>query len=157
MASINDILTAEVRTDRTIRLYPEGSLFFKAYERSAYLFVKHVRAYQVQCKYYKVCNDDVVSIGFPQKTLPSLGCAYVENADGTVSIPVDAKVDEQTFQEWKAYLPKAQPMSVDGTGGEGVEDDVLQLLRQFDLASSTPMEAMLFVSDLQRMLNKGKA
>ena len=47
-------------------------------------------------------------------------------------------------------------MSVNGTGGEGVEDDVLQLLRQFDLASSTPMEAMLFVSDLQGMLNKGK-
>ena len=156
MPSINDKLKAEERNERTVRLWPEG-MFFKAYERSAYLFVHHVRAYQVQCKYYKVCNGDVVSIGFPQKTLPSLGCVYVENADGTVSIPVDTEIDEQAFQEWKAYLPKAQPMSVDGSGEEGVEDDVLQLLRQFNLASSTPMEAMLFVSDLQRMLKKGKA
>lgn len=154
MASINEILTSEAKTDHSIRLYPEGSLFYKAYERSAYLFVHHVRNYQVQCKYYKVCYGDVVSLGFPQKTLPSLGCQYVENADGTVTIPVDTEIDEQQFQQWKAHLPKAQETSV--AEDEDVEDEVLYLLRHYNLAGSTPMETMLFVSDLQRMLNKGK-
>ena len=41
MPSINDKLKAEERNERTVRLWPEG-MFFKAYERSAYLFVSQV-------------------------------------------------------------------------------------------------------------------
>ena len=60
MASINEILTAESKTDHSVRLYREGTLFFRAYERSAYLFVHHVRMYEIHHKYFKVCNSDVV-------------------------------------------------------------------------------------------------
>ena len=135
-------------------MYPEGTLFYKAFERSAYLFVHHVRMNDVHHRYYKGCNYEAVWVSIQQNTLPLLGCQYIENADGTVTIPVEAEIDEQQFQQWKAHLPKAQETSV--AEDEDVEDEVLYLLRHYNLAGSTPMETMLFVSDLQRMLNKGK-
>ena len=46
MPTIKDKLKAEERNERTIRLWPEGT-FLKAYERSAYLFVKQVRNYEL--------------------------------------------------------------------------------------------------------------
>ncbi len=171
MASIHDILTAETKTDHSVRLYREGSLFYRAYERSAYLFVHHVRDYQAVRKYYKGCNSFVVSIGFPQKSLPSLGCQYVVNADGTVSIPVEAEIDEQQFLQWKDNVPLHQK-DITATPSPSVshptptlkpdakldttDAEVLRRLRQYNLAASTPMQAMLFVSELQRMLNDGK-
>lgn len=169
MASINEILTSEAKTDHSIRLFREGPLFFRAYERSAYLFVNHVRMYEIHHKYFKVCNSDVVWLGFPQKSLPSLGCQYIENADGTVSIPVEAEIDEQQFLQWKAKqaslkntadmaspLPTvSSPLPLQPLTNEN-ETEALHRLRAYNLAGSTPMETMLFVSELQRMLNKGK-
>ena len=160
MASINEILASEAKTNHSVRLFREGSLFFRAYERSAYLFVHHVRMYEIHHKYFKVCNNDVVWLGFPQKSLPSLGCQYVENADGTVSIPVEVEIDEQQFQQWKSEQISHQKLPVMDvpftTKTDKDEAAVLQRLRTFNLAGSTPMETMLFVSELQRMLNKGK-
>ena len=160
MASINEILASEAKTNHSVRLFREGSLFFRAYERSAYLFVHHVRMYEIHHKYFKVCNNDVVWLGFPQKSLPSLGCQYVENADGTVSIPVEVEIDEQQFQQWKSEQTSHQKLPVMDvpftTKTDKDEAEVLQRLRTFNLAGSTPMETMLFVSELQRMLNKGK-
>lgn len=160
MASINEILASEAKTNHSVRLFREGSLFFRAYERSAYLFVHHVRMYEIHHKYFKVCNNDVVWLGFPQKSLPSLGCQYVENADGTVTIPVEAEIDEQQFQQWKSEQVSHQKLPVMDvpftTKTDKDEAEVLQRLRTFNLAGSTPMETMLFVSELQRMLNKGK-
>ena len=160
MASINEILASEAKTNHSVRLFREGSLFFRAYERSAYLFVHHVRMYEIHHKYFKVCNNDVVWLGFPQKSLPSLGCQYVENADGTVSIPVEVEIDEQQFQQWKSEQISHQKLPVMDvpftTKTAKDEAEVLQRLRTFNLAGSTPMETMLFVSELQRMLNKGK-
>ena len=160
MASINEILASEAKTNHSVRLFREGSLFFRAYERSAYLFVHHVRMYEIHHKYFKVCNNDVVWLGFPQKSLPSLGCQYVENADGTVSILVEVEIDEQQFQQWKSEQISHQKLLVMDvpftTKTDKDEAEVLQRLRTFNLAGSTPMETMLFVSELQRMLNKGK-
>ena len=152
MASINEILASEAKTNHSVRLFREGSLFFRA--------LHHVRMYEIHHKYFKVCNNDVVWLGFPQKSLPSLGCQYVENADGTVSIPVEVEIDEQQFQQWKSEQISHQKLPVMDvpftTKTDKDEAEVLQRLRTFNLAGSTPMETMLFVSELQRMLNKGK-
>ena len=112
MASISEILTAESKTDHSVRMYPEGT-------------------------------------------------------------PVEAEIDEQQFQQWKSEqvsrqelpgmavpftmkpTPPPSPPPVLQTADKD-EAEVLQRLRTFNLAGSTPMETMLFVSELQRMLNKGK-
>ena len=173
MASIKDILTSETKTDHSIRLYRDGSLFYKAYERSAFLFVNHVRVYDIHHQYYKGCNFDAVWVAIQQSTLPSLGCQYIENADGTVTIPVEAEIDEQQFQQWKSEhlshkklpgmdipfsaIPSPPPSSPPATqAADKDEAEVLQRLRAYNLAGSTPMETMVFVSELQRMLSKGK-
>jgi hypothetical protein len=60
----------EGNTDR-IYLYKEGS-FWKAYERSAYLFVQHIQAYQTRLRYYKNIDQEIISIGFPDIALPKI-------------------------------------------------------------------------------------
>lgn len=79
MPTIKDKLKAEERNERTIRLWPEGT-FLKAYERSAYLFVKQVRNYEPRRRYVQAVGQDVVSIGFPQSVLGSLGVDHAAGA-----------------------------------------------------------------------------
>ncbi len=50
MSSITDKLKLETANSQTVRLWPEGT-FYKAYERSAYLFVTRLRPYEVKRRY----------------------------------------------------------------------------------------------------------
>ena len=50
-------------------LLAEG-MFYKAYQEAAWLFVKHIRNYQVNSSFVKKVNTDVLSLGFPK---PSVG------------------------------------------------------------------------------------
>lgn len=54
MSQISSILSREIHNLHCIYFYREG-VFYKAYERSAYLFVKHVRSFQLKKKFIK--ND----------------------------------------------------------------------------------------------------
>ena len=151
MPSIIDKLKAEERNERTIRLGPEGT-FFKAYERSAYLFVKQVRNYEPRRRYVQAVGQDVVSIGFPQSVLGSLGVDHAPATDGAEIIQLPAALDEQQYLLWR-----------DGIGKENVEMEVkpstpptdspvIKRLRVFNLATATPLDCMLLVHELQNMI-----
>ena len=109
MPSIKDKLKAEERNERTVRLWPEGT-FFKAYERSAYLFVTQVRQYEVRRQFVKAAGQDVVSTGFPQSVLSKLGVSASDD-DGVKTIRMDTPIDEQQYLLWRDAVPlsTAQP------------------------------------------------
>jgi hypothetical protein len=48
---ISKIITEEEMNINCIHLYKEGS-FWKAYEQSAYLFVKHIKNYRTRLRHY---------------------------------------------------------------------------------------------------------
>lgn len=165
MASIKEKLKAEVRNDRTVRLWPEGT-FYKAYERSAYLFANQVRQYEVRKRYVNVVGQNVVSIGFPQTVLKSLGVTTQTEPDGAVTFRVDTPVDEQQYLLWYDAIQTTdkhasvradmieKPVKSSPPALCGTERDVLKRLREFNLASATLLDCMMLLSELQTMLSK---
>ena len=172
MPSINDKLLFEEQNDCTVRLWPEGS-FYKAYERSAYLFVNRVKSYEVQRRYVATAGRDVVSIGFPQSAQEKLGLTGRVCDNGSVTIRVDAPLDEQAFLSWRDALPLTEPKPKSGpaplaapaeplheqpsassqSAAQSAEQAVAARVRSINLASTTPMQCMLLLSELQAMLN----
>ena len=102
--SISGILFIEDGNVNHIHLYKEGS-FWKAYDRSAYLLVKHIRAYQPWLRYYKNMNREVISIGFPRVALLRLieGYRIVNQSDTSMSIELEQAMDPTGFQQWKSH------------------------------------------------------
>lgn len=180
MPDISKKLKLESANSQTVRLWPEGT-FYKAYERSAYLFVMRLRPYEVKRRYVDKAGCDVVSTGFPQSVLEGLGVGFQKGDDRTVTIRLDCCIDEQQYQQWRDALPlTAQPArrlarAVPGTvllkaetpvAAEppvereaagipvpvGVETVVADRIRQLDLAAATPLDCMMMLSELKRLL-----
>lgn len=68
MSNLSEILQNECTNAHILYFYREG-VFYKAYEHSAYLFVKHVKPFQVKKRMVKSVKQEVVSIGFPTNSL----------------------------------------------------------------------------------------
>ena len=68
MSNLSEILQNECTNTHILYFYREG-VFYKAYEHSAYLFVKHVKPFQVKKRMVKSVKQEVVSIGFPINSL----------------------------------------------------------------------------------------
>ncbi|MEA3452096.1 MAG: hypothetical protein U9Q83_09375 [Bacteroidota bacterium] len=68
---IQDILELEKNNTNNIILHKEG-IFWRAYEKSAYLFTLYIKEYQITKKFYKNVNTEVVYLGFPKIALEQI-------------------------------------------------------------------------------------
>ena len=68
MPSLLEIVSKEKESTPVINLYSEG-LFYKAYDRSAWLCCNHFQKFKVSCRFVKSVGGHVLSIGFPQSSL----------------------------------------------------------------------------------------
>jgi hypothetical protein len=84
---ISGVILIEDGNTNNIHLYKEGS-FWKAYERSAYLFVHHIKPYRTKLRYYKNIEREVISIGFPDSALSGLvkDCKIIYRTETSLSI-----------------------------------------------------------------------
>lgn len=200
-----DFIRAEAENTDRIILYKEG-LFWKAYERSAYILCTQVRPFKPTKKSLKsLGGGHIVSVGFPwkheQKHIGTL--ERLESGDERLTLAAAAAVDPADFEAWKALLPLHTPAAPrragevaaadpelprqaectspivtcmsDGLSSARTGEDtscerlplpaeraadftlstacaVAERIRQFNLAESTPMECMLFISDLKKTL-----
>ncbi len=161
MAQLSYILQMESENKNEIRLYSEG-LFYKAYEYSAYLFVKHIAAFRVKKRLVKSLKTEMVSIGFPKSSLSRLFADFdvgvlEDEKNGEVvvcSFDNEPFVDE-CFCDWKREQPfgetddskclnKVQPAT----------SEIVQLINSFQIEQKTPMECMLFLSELKKHCSK---
>lgn len=164
--TIADKLVLEFPQSTVIYLHREG-LFWKAFEYSALKFVKDIKAYKVLKKYIKAVKKEVVSLGFPDSCLEEVltGFSYVNKTEKLIEISGLSAITEEEFCEWK----KAQPLYTDTVIAEQPEistltqnafqipqisarDKVLIRLQQFQVETATPMQCMLFISELQKEL-----
>lgn len=165
---LSDILMLEAPGSPDIYLYREG-LFWKAYEYSAYKFVHTVRAYNPQKKWMKGLARDIVSLGFPDKVLSEI-------LQGKTTEQVDEKkwiirgtepAGEEEFESWKEGLPRhvaavaaAQPVASPLSTPAGAASEmrrpneraVLLKLAAFQVESASPLQCMMFISELQKEL-----
>lgn len=161
MAQIKEILETERDNRDKIYLYREG-LFYKAYEHSAYLWVHKVCGYEVRCRYVKIVNQNVVSIGFPQNTLKSkvIGLKTEEFSQGVI-IYVGGSITDCDFDKWKRELENKE-QNVENAlecqepstcyGRENKYSEVIEELRRFPIETSSPIDCMMLVSRLKKML-----
>jgi hypothetical protein len=154
-----------------IKLYKEG-VFWIAYEQSAY-YLAQKKGYKATKKLVKSIGQEVVSIGFPPNAYDSvirvLPVFHVESSEaGCRIIRLQEEIDLDAFLKWKSALAlrstsqslnsRASQASPSGTfsGGNSTAGNcssevrtLLIKLRDFSLADKTPLECMLFLSELK--------
>lgn len=153
MNRIQSIVSLENPDSTVIRLYEEG-LFYKAYEYSAYLFVKHIKSYQVRKKFYKNIQQEAVAIGFPKNSFETVVPNEIAvEEDGNVKIlQLNATIDTDEYKQWKENIPLGNSNTTVKEAFTDNEKRVLDLIRNFSIENKTPMECMLFVSELKTKL-----
>jgi hypothetical protein len=75
----------------------------KAYERSAYFAHTLIHEFKLSKRYIKSVNMDVISLGFPEQTVPKWlnGYVYEYVQDGLIRCRTRKKFDEVEFHNWK--------------------------------------------------------
>lgn len=176
-----EILELEKGNLDRIFLFSEG-MFWKAYERSAFNFVTNVKPFRPTRKNIAAAGCDVISIGFPMTGLAGLipDERIVERTDKTIAARADEITDED-FIRWKESVALTQPAvkskaeeesavvqaaaSVEVTAGVSAQTpdvvpngreclcrELSRMLIAFDIAGKTPMECMLLVAEMKKMI-----
>lgn len=158
MSTIKEILEDEKTNTGLIRLYREG-LFYKAYERSAYLWTQAVCRYEVKVRHVKAVGADVLSIGFPIAVLGRKLDGLGYSMDGGI-VTVDAgdriTFDESAYRQWRDECRSRVAETAAASPSAAVEqcacsrDTVIGRINGFPIESSSPIECMVFLSELKR-------
>lgn len=164
MSTLSSILSKESSNTHTLYFYREG-VFYKAYERSAYLFVKYVRPFQVKKRLVKSVKQEVVSVGFPTNSLPNYFSAdKIKEKENVAEIDLEKDIDIHEFELWKAEIPIYQEgssmcgQSVINKGANepqhNISSDIetIMKIKMFPIEGKTPLECMLFLSELKKNL-----
>lgn len=154
--TFSDILSLEAQNTCQITFYYEGT-FWKAYERSAFLVCEHYEKFLPSKKSVKYLHGaEIVSIGIPAVTMDRLFSTsekVVDEEKRKVFKTVYA-VNEEAFMAWKERIGvKERKDSSAAPGSE--ENAVVERLRKYDLATATPMDCMLLVMELKKMIAHG--
>ena len=171
---LSSILALEASEEVRIYLHREG-LFWKAYERSAFLLLRETgKTYQVKCRQMKATGDIVCSVGFPDSVLHQLFPAdalhelaqAAEEGAHCQSLWIESShADLSDFAAWKAAHDVVEEQeNADSANKSSVADSqvvndttalVMQRLSAFDLANSTPMDCLRFVASLKEIISHG--
>jgi hypothetical protein len=130
-----------------ILLYKEG-VFWVAYEQSAY-YIAQYKGYKPTKKYFKNINQTIVSVGFPNidallnEIEQNNSIQSIKKTDTTIEILLQKSVNITDVELWKENI--LQKNQEKPTSKASIE----QLVKAFPLANKTPMEAFLFIKELQ--------
>lgn len=81
-------------------------MFYKAYEQSAYLFVHHVKPFQIKKRFVKSVKREVISVGFPTNSLYNyFSKEKVSEFENCAKVELDKKIDLAEFEQWKNSMP----------------------------------------------------
>lgn len=146
------------KPQNVVLLHQEG-IFYIAYEHSAWLFVTAVHALKVKKQYVKCVSQHVASIGFPMTSLGKWVAeeqVVVEGSVARVVLPADVACGNGGFDEWKAALPvdaaNGKPVGKTVAGDTACNADVPALIRNFPIENKTPLECMIFLSEIKQLL-----
>jgi len=134
-------------SSKHILLYKEG-VFWVAYEQSAY-YIAQYKGYKPTKKYFKNINQTIVSVGFPNIEVllneieQNNSIQSIKKTDTTIEILLQKSVNITDVELWKENI--LQKNQEKPTSKASIE----QLVKAFPLANKTPMEAFLFIKELQ--------
>lgn len=166
MPNLSEILQNECTNTHIIYFYREG-VFYKAYDRSAFLFVKHVKPFQVKKRMVKSVKQEVVSIGFPTNSLINYFPSDKIRENGNVAeVDLEKDIDIDEFELWKNEIPilledsskknqpaiSKQPNDILHNKSSDTDTETIMKIKMFPIEGKTPLECMLFLSELKKTL-----
>lgn len=148
--------------------YKEG-VFYKCYNEDALVFVTNIRNYKVNSKFIKSVGDTVHSIGFPESEVrkgrlslkyisEKIGASGFEVIDNSVVFVLDNVEVKGNYDKWVETLKEDMAVNVfKETEARYMKPNVLKnianMINDFDLANSTPMQGLHFIQQLKSKLN----
>lgn len=161
--TIQSILDAEAQVTDRVTIYYEG-MFWKAYERSAYIICSQLRSFKPTKKVIKkMGGQEVISIGFPDTCLDALMQKHQKVSETHISRTYSGfrPLNEQEFLLWKnksGSLPCPLPKEEAEVEPEPEQPhnpipEVVQQLKDFDLLNHTPYDCLILVKELKKMLS----
>jgi len=156
---VKEILKIEETNTGRINLFKEG-IFWRVYQKSAYLFIKQIKDLKALKKFYKVVNSEVVYAGFPDTILSGiqelaqskyLKFERVNEKHCTISgIEID-----NGFEEWFQSLAVFRKINSDD--GSDISDgkparSIIQKIKEYPVFYKTPLETVQFVAEMQEQL-----
>ena len=163
MASLENSLKYESEVSPgKVRLILSGE-FVRAYNHSAWLFYSCISKYKVIRKYYKAQQKDVYFLGFPvNKLLELVNGRICEKTEFgyDVTLKSDELPPEEGYETWIKEVPveaasRAESSQIPLTGKE-LEAAVCKKIREFPLETKTPVEAVVFLSEMRKHLIGGE-
>jgi len=155
MATIKEKLLLESEKDyNTIILHREG-LFYVAYEHSAWLFHNFVQNFKTKKTFVKSVGGEVVSLGFPASSLERFsGICRIVTEDNLVRMQLnDCTVsDKDNFETWKSKQGTDDCKAAESDSTTANCDDIYNMIRNFPVESKTPVDCMLFLIEIKKML-----
>jgi len=163
MSSLIDHLSQESKNTDRIYLYREG-VFYKAYERSAYLFVKHIKPFMVKKRLVKSVRREVVSIGFPTNSLYNyFSKEQVREFENVATVELDKKIDLVEFEQWRENIRLIEDTPQNPSGQmqkasaaeepiPAAEKNIVMQIKMFPIEAKTPLDCMMFLSNIKKQL-----
>jgi len=157
---IKNIIAKEDNNANSILLFREG-IFWRAYERSAFLFITHLKPYRLSKKYYKNVGCEIVFCGFPNTTLDELlakvGSMEVLREENMIRITGFEQIENEIFLDWKYGIPSVvkenKPEYSACKYKHNLQEQVIEHIRNFSVVRSTPLECQQLLVKLQEQLN----
>ncbi len=153
MPTIRQIIEKERANPGKIYLYKEG-IFYRAYNRSAFMWVTHICGYEVKTRYVKSVGENIYYVGFPTSALATRLARHEYKHDGDcVEVSCDeVGFDENDYISWTESLfsVKTEETRIVSHDEDESSDTIIDAIRRFPLESSTPIECVVFLSRLKQ-------
>jgi hypothetical protein len=135
-------------------LYKQG-LFWVAYEQSAY-YMWQIKGFKPIKKWYKNSNSIVVQVGFTNidEVLKTNDIEIIEQQEAYMCFNIKNAIEQQSFEEWKNALTITAPKT-QSNSSNCKKETLEERIAQFDISNKTPMEALLFINDLKKVITNG--
>lgn len=151
MTTIREKLDRE--TGEKIYLYKQG-VFWTAYEHSALILSRH-KPLKISVRFVKTVNQQVISVGFPDATLAffsDIFGPFVETGKHTGYFELQGTEEGIDLVALREEVLQQLPEEVPDTPHRST--DLAEQILSFRLAEKTPLEAMMFVRNLQDTLRQ---
>lgn len=164
--------------------YSDGGLFYNFYDRSAYVLHTKVRQFKTHVKTLKGLPEPYIKLGFPvskkEEYLAPLGEVSEPSDDHSLTVRLKEPIDLEGYKKWRNIIlledmrernktSVHDERTVPSTDGIHIPEEKTEepsqnnTLKDFadevlslNIATMTPMEALLFLNGLQQRLRDGK-
>lgn len=150
--TIKKVIALEENNKNCVYLIKEG-YFWRCYEKSAYLFIKYIKNFQIIKRYIKSIDKEICYLGFPENLFGVIIEPLVKNgkfkvtkkSDNIVIIENFQDLSEELFLEWKQSIKLPDEKAAE-------KNEIIRKIKMFPVMEKTPLECMQFIIEIQKRL-----